>query len=193
MRPPLLKREQDNVVEGIVAIAELVQRDDRYDRNLFAEGARMGATQSNVAFLRGAFLGLLCEIRELPATALAAEVSGLAKAAPEQMVAAGDLLDGMLAVSRTSVMLGADDLVAAVDELLEAAEWDPFLMMLPRLRGAFERLAESQRDSFAHTVAQRYGLASSDEVSAMPSGLAATALVTRLDAAVARTLANWTL
>ena len=185
--------EQNDVVGGIVAIAELVQRDDRYDRNLFAEGARMGTNQSNVPFLRGAFLGLLCEIRELPATALAVEVAGLAQAAPERMVTAGDLLDGMLAVSRTSVMLGADDLIAAVDELLKAAEWDPFLMMLPRLRGAFERLANAQRDSLAHTVAQRYGLADADEVQALPSGLAATALVTRLDAAVARTLANWTL
>ena len=88
----------------------------------------------------GRFLGLLCEIRELPADALAAEVAGLARAAPERMVTAGDLLDGMLAVSRTSILLGADALVAAVDDLLKAAEWDPFLVMLPRLRAAFERL-----------------------------------------------------
>jgi hypothetical protein len=49
-----------------------------------------GRRESPVPFLRGAFLGLLCEIRELPADALAAEVAGLAGAAPDQMVTAGD-------------------------------------------------------------------------------------------------------
>ncbi len=39
------------------------------------------------------------------------------------MVTAGDLIDGMFAVSRTSLMLGADALVAAIDDLLKAAEW----------------------------------------------------------------------
>jgi hypothetical protein len=187
--------EQPAVVDGLISVADLVQRADpgRFDRALFAESARRAAAESTVPFLRGAFLGLLCEIRELPAAALAAEVEGLARAAPEQMVTAGDLLDGMLAVSRTSILLGADALVAAVDDLLRAAEWDPFLVMLPRLRAAFERLGEPQRDSLAATVARRYGLASAADVRTHIGALAATALVARLDAAVADTLKDWPL
>ncbi|MEA2630551.1 MAG: hypothetical protein QOE66_770, partial [Chloroflexota bacterium] len=187
--------EQKAVVDALILVADMVQRAERgrFDRALFAEAARRAADESPVAFLRGAFLGLLCEIRELPAEALAAEVGGLARAAPEQMVAAGDLLDGMLAVSRTSILLGADALVAAVDDLLEAAEWDPFLVMLPRLRAAFERLAEAQRDSLAATVARRYGLTSADDVRPLTGTLAATTLVARLDAAVAATLEDWPL
>jgi len=96
-------------------------------------------------------------------------------------------------VSRTSILLGADSLVAAVDDLLKAADWDPFLVMLPRLRAAFERLPEPSRDSLAATVARRYGLGTAEEVRAMPAGLGATALVARLDAAVAATLKNWPL
>jgi hypothetical protein len=187
--------EHPAVVDALVSVAELVQRGDpeRFDRALFAEAARRAAEESPAPFLRGAFLGLLCEIRELPADALAAEVAGLARAAPEQMVAAGDLLDGMLAVSRTSILLGADALVAAVDDLLQAAEWDPFLVMLPRLRAAFERLNEPQRDSLAATVARRYGLDSVEDVRSMSGTLAATALVARLDAAVATVLKDWPL
>jgi hypothetical protein len=187
--------EQKGVVDALVSVADLVQRSDpgRFDRALFADAARRAAGASPVPFLRGAFLGLLCEIRELPADALAAEVAGLARAAADQMVTAGDLLDGMLAVSRTSILLGADALVAAVDDLLQVAEWDPFLVMLPRLRAAFERLAEPQRDSLAATVAKRYGLASADDVRAMPGTLAATALVARIDAAVAAALKDWPL
>jgi hypothetical protein len=187
--------EQKDVVNALLTVAEIVQRADsgRFDRPLFAQAARRAADESPVPFLRGAFLGLLCEIRELPADALAAEVAALAGAAQDQMIAAGDLLDGMLAVSRTSIMLGADALIAAVDDLLKAAEWEPFLVMLPRLRAAFERLPESQRDSLAVTVAKKYGLGSAHEVRAMPAGLGATALVARLDAAVAATLKNWPL
>jgi hypothetical protein len=189
------EEEQKGVVDALVSVADLVQRSDpgRFDRALFAEAARRAADGSTVPFLRGAFLGLLCEIRELPADALAAEVEGLARAAPDQMVTAGDLLDGMLAVSRTSILLGADALVAAVDDLLRAADWDPFLVMLPRLRAAFERLGEHQRDALAATVAKRYGLDSADEVRSMTGTLAATALVARLDAAVAEALKDWPL
>jgi hypothetical protein len=189
------EEEQQDVVVALLTVAEALQRADpgRFDRALFAEAARRAAAESPVPFLRGAFLGLLCEIRELPAESLATEVAALARAAPEQMIAAGDLLDGMLAVSRTSILLGADSLVAAVDDLLKAADWDPFLVMLPRLRAAFERLPESSRDSLAATVARRYGLGTADEVRAMPAGLGATALVARLDAAVAATLKDWPL
>ncbi|HKB01801.1 MAG TPA: DUF5682 family protein [Gemmataceae bacterium] len=186
--------EQKGVVDALVTVAEAVQRDPaRFDRALFAEAAGRAAEDSPVPFLRGAFLGLLCEIRERPAEALAGEVAGLARAAPDRMISAGDLLDGMLAVSRTSIMLGADSLVAAVDDLLKAAEWDPFLVMLPRLRAAFERLPEYQRNSLAATVAQRYGFARADDVRALTTSLGATALVARLDAAVAATLKDWPL
>ncbi len=187
--------EQAAVVDALLTVAEFVQRTkaERFDRVLFAEAAKRAAAETPVPFLRGAFLGLLCEIRELTADALAAEVSGLARAAPDRMILAGDLLDGMLAVSKSSILLGADALIAAVDELLTAAEWDSFLIMLPRLRGAFERLSNGQRDSLAGTVATRYGLGSAAAVRAMPGGLSATVLVARLDAAVAAALAEWNL
>src|SRR5262245_41310605 len=189
------EEEQKGVVEGLVSVADSLQRAEagRYDRVLFAEATRRAANESPVPFLRGAFLGLLCEIRELPAEALAAEVAGLAGAAPELMVTAGDLLDGMLAVSRTSILLGADALVGALDDLLKAAEWEPFLVMLPRLRAAFERLSNSQRESLAATVAKRYGLGSAAEVRTIRGSLGATALIARLDAAVAAVLKDWPL
>jgi hypothetical protein len=188
------EEEQNGVVNALITVAEVVQRDSgRYDRALFAQAARTAADQSPVPFLRGAFLGLLCEIREIPACALAAEVESLAQASTEVMITAGDLLDGMFAVSRTSLLLGADALVAAVDDLLKAAEWDPFLVMLPRLRAAIERLTQAQKQSLAATVARRYGLTGAEEVRAMSGSLAATALVARLDAATAAVLKNWPL
>jgi hypothetical protein len=189
------EEEQKGVVDGLVSVADILQRAEtgRYDRVLFAEATRRAASESPVPFLRGAFLGLLCEIRELPAEALAAEVAGLARAAPALMVTAGDLLDGMLAVSRTSILLGADALIGAVDDLLKAADWEPFLVMLPRLRAAFERLSNSHRDSLAATVAKRYGLGSAAEVRTLSGSLGATALVARLDAAVAAALSDWPL
>lgn len=186
--------DHPGVVSGLVSLAEVVLRDPvRYDRALFAQAAQTAANNSQVPFLRGAFLGLLCEIRELPASALAAEIAALALASVDVMITAGDLLDGMLAVSQTSLMLGADALVAAVDDLLKAAEWEPFLVMLPRLRAAVERLSHTQKDSLARTVAGRYGLAGADAVTALSGSLGATALVARLDAAVAATLKDWPL
>lgn len=187
--------EHQGVVDGLVSIADVLQRSEkgRYDRALFASAARQAADESPAPFLRGAFLGLLCEIRELPPEALAAEVAGLARAARELMLTAGDLLHGILSVSRTSILLGADALLGAVDDLLHAADWDSFLVMIPRLRAAFERLSKAQRGALAATVAKRYGLGSAAELKSLSSGLAATVRIARLDAAVAAVLKDWPL
>jgi hypothetical protein len=187
--------EQKGVVDGLVSLADILQRAEagRYDRALFAQATRRAADESPVPYLRGAFLGLLCEIRELPAETLAAEVASLAGAVPDLMVTAGDLLHGMLSVSQTSILLGADALLGAVDDLLKAADWDSFLVMLPRLRAAFERLSNAHRDSLAATVAKRYGLGSAKELKTLSGGLAASALIARLDAAVAASLQDWPL
>ena len=121
---------------GVYDLADL-------DRSLFIEYVRKASVESTVPFLRGVFLGLLAELREITAEELAADLAALAKAPPDVMVTAGDFLDGILAVSRTSIMLGADALILALDELLRAAEWEPFLVMVPRLRAAFERMHAS--------------------------------------------------
>ena len=103
------------------------------ERALFVEHVRKAASETPVPFLRGVFLGMLAELRNLGPEQLAAEVSALARASADRMVTAGDFLDGILAVSRTSILLGADALIGAIDELLHAAEWESFLTMLPRM------------------------------------------------------------
>ena len=107
---------------------------------IVVEQVRGAARASNVPFLRGVFLGMLAELRDLPVSDLTKELRFLAQAPVEIMTTAGDFLDGILAVSRTSLLVNADDLVAALDDLLGAADWDPFLVMLPRLRAAFEEI-----------------------------------------------------
>jgi hypothetical protein len=181
------------VVNGMLVLAEVVQRSDRpgIDRDLFAEQVRIAAENSTVPFLRGAFLGLLTELRTRTAEELAADVSCLARAPTERMVTAGDFVDGILAVSRTAIMLGADSLIAALDELLRAAEWETFLTMLPRLRGAFERLHERQRDSLAENVARRYGLCQAEEVTDLRTSVGAAARIAAIDRRVAEILARW--
>jgi hypothetical protein len=163
------------------------------DRQLFVQHVRQAAAATPAPFLRGAFLGMLTELRDVPADELAREVAALAKAPVEVMVTAGDFLDGVLAASRTSIMLGADALIAALDELLRAAEWDPFLMMLPRLRAAFERLHLHQRDSVAAKVAERYGLSKAEQWTQLATSVAAAAQIVRIDQQVARIMAQWDL
>jgi hypothetical protein len=134
---------------------------------------------------------MLAEIRELTPEALAAEVSALARAPVEKMTTAGDFLDGIMAVSRTSIMLGADALIAAIDELLHAAAWDAFLVMLPRTRAAFERLHDRQKDSLAGKVAQKYGLAEAAAITELRTSVAAAAWIARIDQQVARIMERW--
>ena len=189
------EEQQNEVVKALLQLAEAVVRGDRrgLERDLFAEHIRKAAEQSMAPFLRGAFVGMLAEIRDLPTEALAAEVSALAKAPADRMVNAGDFLDGIMATSRTSILLGADALVGAIDDLLRAADWDSFLVMLPRMRAAFERLHEQQRDSLAGKVAQRYGLAEAESLTELRTSVAAAAMIVRIDQEVARIMEKWNL
>src|SRR5262249_44996263 len=158
--------QQAGVVTALQGVVEMVLRGGEnlgLDRALFVEQVRRAGEEAPGPFLPGAVLGALAGLRESTAEALAAEVAGLARGLVDEMVTAGDLIDGILAVSRTSILLGADALIAAVDELVRAAAWEPFLTMLPRLRAAFERLHERDRDSLAHRVALRYGLAQAED------------------------------
>jgi hypothetical protein len=185
--------QQKEVVAALQALAEVLVGDDRLglDRALFVEHVRRAARNSTVPFLRGVFLGMLAELRDLTPDALAAEVSALARAPVELMVTAGDFLDGVMAVSRTSILLGADSLIGAVDELLRAADWDHFLVMVPRLRAAFERLHDRQRESLAERVAVRYGLSDKESLTELRTSVGAAALIARIDQQVDRIMKEW--
>jgi hypothetical protein len=185
--------QQTEVVSALLTLAEVTLRGHRQglDRDLFAEHVRKAAAATTVPFLRGVFLGMLTELREKTAEDLAAELSALAQAPIDRMVTAGDLLDGILAVSRTSILLGADALIGALDELLRAADWEPFLTMLPRLRAAFERLHAGQRDSLAARVAQRYGLAEQESLTELRTSVGAAALFAQIDRQVAEIMTKW--
>ena len=187
--------QQDEVVSSLLAVAEVVGRDQGLglDRHLFVEQVRSAARASTVPFLRGVFLGMLAELRDLPVEELTKELRSLAQAPVEIMTTAGDFLDGILAVSRTSLLVHADDLVEALDDLLRAADGDPFLVMLPRLRAAFERLHRHQRDSVAANVAERYGLKKSQQLTELTTSVAAAVWIARIDARVADIIAAWDL
>src|SRR4029077_8725389 len=120
--------QQGEVVSALLAVAEVVGRDRALgvDRDLFVEQVRSAARASTVPFLRGVFLGMLAELRDLRAEELTRELRALAQAAGELMTTAGAFLDGVLSVSRTTLLVDPAGLVEALDELLRAAEWDPF-------------------------------------------------------------------
>jgi hypothetical protein len=187
------EEQQAEVVQALLSLAEVVLRADSpgIDRVLVAEHVRKAAKESSIPFLRGAFLGVLTELRELSPEGLAGEVSALARAPREHMVTAGDFLDGILAVSHTSILLGADSLLGAVDELLRAADWESFLVMLPKLRAAFERLHERQRDSLAERLAARYGLVEAEALTELRTSVGAAARIARIDRQVAEIMERW--
>jgi hypothetical protein len=185
--------QQGQVLSGLTSIADLILRADRtyLDGNLLVENLRSAAEVTTVPFLRGAMFGLLTELKILSTADLSDKLIALAKSSPEIMLGAGDFLDGIMAVSRTSILLGADPLITAVDELLRLADYQQFLIMLPRMRSAFERLHESQRDSFAQTVARRYGLEDSDAFTELTTSLETAAFIAHIDFKVAEIMKGW--
>jgi hypothetical protein len=134
---------------------------------------------------------VLTEMRRMKPEALAVELSGYARGGIEQQVVAGDFLHGVLRVWRTAILVGATAIVKAIDELLQIAEGETFLNMLPRLRAAFETLHERQRDRMAAHVAELYGLKEDSSLRTLTASLGAAALMAQLDAQVATIMNKW--
>ncbi len=186
------ENQQESVVQALSALAEIVLRggDERLDKELFANYLRYAAEDSKVPFLRGAFLGMLAEIRQFT-DELAEEIRAFAYAPSDEMIHAGDFVDGVMAVSRTSIMLGADALIQAIDDLLKLAPWEIFLAILPRLRAAFERLHDRQCDSLAERVAVLYGLAEDQKLTELQTSVDAATIMARIDHQVAEIMNEW--
>ena len=187
--------QQPKVVNALLGLAEALSQSRELgvtlDRELFVQSLRHAIEISPVPYLRGAFEGMLTELRAQPNEALAEKVGEFARETPERMIPAGDYVDGVMSVSRSSILLGADALLGALDELLRAADWDAFLTMLPRLRGAFERLHARQRDSLASRVAERYGLTATREALALHTSIGAATAIARIDARVRDIMKGW--
>ncbi|MBL8243694.1 MAG: hypothetical protein JNL89_05875, partial [Rhodanobacteraceae bacterium] len=149
------------------------------------------AALTTLAELRGAFLGILVEIQQLPPAEVADELAAYAQASPELQLQAGDFLHGLLAVSRTAVLVGAGALVQALDRLLAAAGFEVFMAMLPRLRGALAQLHPRQRDAIAGEVARLLGLREHEVDAPLTSSAAAHALIAELDQETAQIMASW--
>lgn len=159
------------------------------DRALYESQLTLLARGARSAWLRGAAWGLLVEQQAVTPASVAAELMALARAPADILVTAGEFLEGLLAASRAAVLLEPAALVAALDELLQAASWDDFLVMLPRLRCAMDRAGERAVHSLAGEVAQRYGLRSPLVLDALPRGLNLCAV--RIDEQVSRIMAEW--
>lgn len=186
--------EQESAIAHLKSLAEAVLGGDlELDRALFSEQIKAVAVTTTVPFMQGAFAGLLAELREIDPADLAVRVATFASSSPDKMVLAGEFLDGVFAVSKTSMLLGADALVGAIDSLLRGAEWEQFMLLLPKVRRAFERLHERQRLAFADRVATRYGLADAEQIEALPqASTEAAAYMASVDARVAAIMKEWT-
>jgi len=185
------EEEQASVIDALRVVSEALLANDAYDRELFLQHVRYAAELTEVAYLRGAFLGLLAELRVISAQDLSDEVAAYAKDSAEVKVQAGDFLDGILSTCRTSLLIGADHLVNAINELFVSCDEESYLIMLPRLRIAFNRLHQRQLDSLADHVAQHLGLKSAEQLTVLETSVESAALLARIDKQVAAIMAKW--
>jgi hypothetical protein len=187
--------DHEDVLSALKSVAEALLGDSAgtFDRDLFVENVRSAYNESSSPYLRGAMCGLLTETRAQPAEVLSQEILKFAQSRPDVMLTCGEFLDGVMATSRTAIMLGAQSLVEAFDVLLRSASWEHFLIMLPRTRKAFERLHERSRVAFADRVAQLYGLqeGEGDKLAKLETSVGAAAWMARIDARVAEVMKEW--
>jgi len=189
--------EHADVVAAIRSLGELMlgERGAHLDRELLVTSVQAAYADSKSPYLRGALSGVLTELRVQTPGELGAQLSAFARERPEVLVTCGDFLAGMLATSRTALLLGADEVVAAIDELLRTAAWEDFLVLLPKARGAFHDLHDRARVSLADRVAVKYGLRAEegDTLAKLETTAGAAARIMALDRRTGEIMRDWEL
>ena len=164
--------DQPAFIEGLRVLAEawISMKDLDIDRELFEQEIVRAASGDRSPLVHGCCFGLLLETGRRSVDDFCALVEAFANNAT-----AGSLLDaaiwieGVMYTTKVSMLSGADHMCSAIDLLLRKARQEDFLTMLPRLRAGFEALPTVQRESLAVAVARRYGLASSEDVTQLPT------------------------
>ncbi len=187
------EEEQQEVIDALRIVSEALLGTEQLDQALFIHQVQHAAAISEIPFLQGALLGMLAELRVISIEESSQALAGFAQQPAERQLAAGDFLDGMLATCRTSIMLGADHLVNAMQVLLRAVDEESFLIMLPRMRIAFKRLHAAQLDSIAGLVAGYLGLEESKQLTRLETSVKAAALFAQIDKKVAAIMQEWEL
>lgn len=155
--------DHPKIVQGLMILAEVVLKtDDAQQRQLFEQYVLATLGETSLPLLRGALMGLTVELRLSPHGVLTDEIRSFAASPQDKMVDAGDFIQGVIMVSRVAISMGATELVAAIDELLGAADWEIFTTMLPKMRAGMEGIHARHRVALAKEVAIRYGLEEDD-------------------------------
>ncbi len=181
------------ILSGLTTLADRVMKAkvDESQRDLFANSIENALQESGSPFLRGALLGLAVEIHLRDHQQITDEIIALAHSTDDKMIAAGDLVHGIVSVSRAAIMSGSKQLIEAMDELIRSSSWEAFTVMLPRLRAAMEMLHRQQRQTLARRVAELYGLAECETLQHLEIQVDAAAEIARLDREVAEIMAKW--
>ena len=189
------KEEYPDVVQAIKSMSEVLmgERGAHLDKDLFVASVESAYEESTAPYLRGALAGVKTELRVQTPEELGAQLSAFSRERPEVLVTCGDFLAGVLATSKTALLLGADEIVAAIDELLRRAAWEDFLVLLPKARAAFHDLHDRARVSVADRVAVRYGLSGDvgDTIANLEMSVGAAARIMALDRRTREIMQEW--
>lgn len=105
---------------------------------------------------RGAALGYLWSTRAFESEGEAREHAARAIRGASRPTTLGELLGGLFATAREEVV-GAEDLVGVMDEILREQPLDDFLIAIPSLRLAFQWFPPRERDAIARIVLRAHG------------------------------------
>ena len=187
------QEHQYSVVESLKIIAETVFNDQSgaMDIDLLSTNIQSAAELTEVPFLKGAFYGLMAELKVISGEQVLSLLAAYAQAIPEILVQAGDFLEGLLSVSRSSIITGSAQLIEAMEALLNSADHHSFLIMLPTIRQAFENLHQQSKHAIADKVAQKHGLKTADTLIELNTSLEAAVIISQIDKQVDRIMQEW--
>lgn len=186
------EQEAEQIVQCLLHLLQIQRGDElpELDRALFSDYLNQAEASNPPPFLRGCLWGILLEIRQRTPAQLAGEISQWQYAPADQVVAGCEFIRGAMHTAQVSILLGATDLVMALDQLLQQADAELFDAMAVHLRAGFEQLGQSQRLRFADAVARHYGLREAEDLR-LETSVQGAQIFAQLDQQVAAIMQGW--
>lgn len=112
--------------------------------------------QTSVPFMRGAFAGYMLVHKQAGIEIVLRDVRDYIQSGGSSLRDGGEYIAGVMSTVGDGLQQGLQEVVAAVDDLFQAASDDQFTTLLPRARQGFQRLAAGLKRQVADQVLARY-------------------------------------
>ncbi len=127
------------------------------DSSVFAGGLTTLGDATSSPYIKGACTGVLHLLGTLPLSAISQRIKNYLRSEMVIKIGVGEFIRGIFRTCEAKVLF-EEEIISAVNNVMQEMNWDEFTVVLPSLRKAFLRFNPFEKNIFTEKLAQMLGI-----------------------------------